>query len=211
MIKNVLVFIFLALTSFQLHAQYFDDWEARINPSLEYEINNRWSVEGKYYLYLDQNMSHYEKSVVGLEVEYKIVDWLAAGIDYRFGFDDNNHYHDIRYNLTFETKLFSKKWELEYRPMFQQKLEPGHFPDYFWRNRIKIKYEPADMIEIYASTETYLKIRDGLNFNTQKTALGIEFDITKQQEIGLEFNLKNKTKGRNYGRIELAYKFTIGG
>lgn len=215
--KSIVILIFSLIYALQVHAQVIDEWEARPNVSLKYKFNKAWSVTGTYYLYLEENFSRYNKSVIGADVGYKINSWLKASIDYRYGIDSKENYHDIRYSVTFDFNSPSKKWKFEYRPMLQQEfvsLKKDHFDEnpveYFLRNRVTVNYFPAKNIELYLFTENYVQPVEGdIFFHRQKNALGGEYKLNARNKIGARFEYINKKSGKNVARPNLSYTYTL--
>lgn len=215
--KLFVVLFFLFAYSLQSKAQVFDDWEARPSLSLKYKIDKDWSATGTYYMYLNHDISEYDQSVFGLEVGYDVNSWLEAGIEYRHEIENGEHAHDLRYSVTFEYDI-SKKWQLEYRPMIEQEFKSldrtylaEHPVEYYWRNRLTLSYEITKDFELYVFTENYLEIKESnLFFDTQKSALGAEYDMNDHHEIELRFEVKNKSSRKNEARINLGYTYTFG-
>lgn len=216
--KSLLVLMLPLMYAAQTQAQVFDDWAARPNVSLKYKFNKNLSVAGTYYLYMDKNMSAYDKSVIGGEIGYKINSWLKAGIDYRFGTNAKKQYHDVRYAVTFDYNSPSKKWNIAYRPMLQQEftsLSKDHLAEqpieYHLRNRITVSYDISRVVEIYVFTENYQQIEEGnLSFHRQKSAIGADFEINKRNKIGTRFEVLNKKSGKMIARPNLSYTYTLG-
>lgn len=197
-------------------AQIFDEWEARPNVSLKYKFNKKLSVSTTYYLYMDKNMSEYNKSVISGDVGYKVNSWMKLGLDYRRGITPKKQYNDIRYSVTFDYNP-SKNWKLEYRPMIQQKSffeKKAHQEDipteYFMRNRITVTYKFVSDWEVYAFTENYQQLNKGMTFHRQKSALGTEYKISPRNKIGARFEVLNKKSGKMIARPNLSYTYTLG-
>ena len=215
--KITTVVLFLILFSAKSNAQLFDEWAGRPNVSLKYKVSKSWTVEGTYYHYLEDNLKHYDKSVISLDVTYKFNSWLKAGIDYRYGLNSKKHYNDIRYSVTFDAPL-SPKWKVAYRPMIQQefvslkKEELVAKPiEYYWRNRITFSFDATNSLELYLFTENYLEMGKGdLKFYRQKSALGADYKIGRRNEVGARFEVINKKNGKMIARPNLSYTFTLG-
>ncbi|MBS1632844.1 MAG: DUF2490 domain-containing protein [Bacteroidetes bacterium] len=198
-------------------AQVLDEWEARPNIAIKYKFNKKLSLAGTYYLYLDKNISRYNKSVIGAELDYKFCSWLKAGIDYRYGIDPKENYHDIRYSATIDFKI-SKKWKMAYRPMLQQefislqKVKLSTDPvKYYLRNRITASFKVSTATEIYVFTENYLKPQSGsFYFHRQKSALGAEFDVSNRSKLGVRFEVLHKKSGKVVARPNISYAITLG-
>lgn len=211
---NKTVYLLLSLFGMvQIKAQ-IDDWQLRPSISLNYNINDKWSVEGTYYMYLNHNMGAYNKSEIGTEVLYRANPWLQLGIDYRHTIESGGDGHELRYFGKFDHQL-SEKWNLEYRVMLQQEFEPHSAADYFWRNKITLGYDLVKNVEVYAFTETYLKIEGGLDFHRQKSGLGAEFEIGNRNKIDFQVQIRNKrsqpteSRGHNEGRVEVGFTHTF--
>ncbi|MBS1927268.1 MAG: DUF2490 domain-containing protein [Bacteroidetes bacterium] len=216
-IIKALGIICLFLITNQTIAQVFDEWDARPNVSLKYKFNKRLSVSGTYYLYLEENFRQYNKSVLATEIEYKFAPWLKAGIDYRFGIDQKDNYHDIRYSATFSYKA-SSKWKFSYRPMLQQEfisLKKEHLQadpiEYYLRNRVTVSFKISNNWEVYAFTENYLRAGSGdLRFYRQKTATGAEVEATERSKFGARFEVIHKKNGKVVARPNISYTLTLG-
>lgn len=217
-IKSIAVYLITNMClSHTSYAQVFNDWVARPNVSVKYKINKNLSLESTYYMYLEDNMSRYDKSVIGTEIGYKVNSWLKTGIEYRLGLKPGKKYHDMRYFVTFDHNL-SKKWRLAYRPMLQQEfsslkkeLLAAKPIEYYWRNRLTVSYKHTRSLEYYLFTENYLEIEHGgMGFYRQKSALGADYKINARNEIGARFEMLNKKNGKNIARPNLSYTYTLG-
>ncbi len=215
--KTLFLFLLVLFIGMQTQAQVFDDWEARPNVSLKHKFNKKLSIAGTYYLYLDKNMSKYDKSVIGTEVGYKVNSWMKAGIDHRYGMEPKGNYHDIRYSITFDYNP-ARRWKIAYRPTLQQEfisLKKEHLSinpiEYFLRNRLTLSYEISNDVDLYVFTENYLSVDHGdYSFHRQKSALGADFGISQRSEIGTRFEVLNKSNGKMIARPNLSYTYTLG-
>ncbi len=216
-IKIAIVLLAFSLIGIkQIQAQIVDEWEARPSLSLKHEHKD-WSFTGTYYAYIDEHLKEYDKSELGAEIEYKINSWLDLGIDYRYGLEENEKpAHDIRLYASFDYD-FSDRWELEYRLMGQQEfssLKEDYLEEnpveYAVRNKITIAYKLSKAWELSLYTENYVQpIHSMLLFHRQKTGIGLEYEFAKRHEIGLEIELRNKRSGKNEGRINIGYTYSL--
>lgn len=209
----------LLLSGIQTQAQYISDIEARPSISLEFKPLRNLSISGTYYVYLNDNMSRYKKSVIAGEIGYKINSWLKTGGEYRYGMSDNGtHYNEIRYDLTFKGDI-SKRLEIKYRPMLQLEfgsLNKDHLAvnpmEYFWANRVTLSYQISKKADIYVFSENYQEIDHGrMGFDKQKSAIGTKLKVGNHSKIDFRVDLINKKKGKNELRPCLNYAITIGG
>ena len=205
-LTGLFLLIFLTATS-HIKAQLFDDWQARPSISLKNDLNNKWSISGTYYQYFDNNISDFDKAVFGGKVNYKFNDWLKAGANYRWGVEKHDNYHDLRYSLLFEPELNLGKWQFGYQTMFQQKLADGQKPGNYLRNLLQVDYQLSPVVRLFALTENYLSIYHGAKHDTQKYALGTEFEITERSSVEFQFTVKERHRHKRYVRLELSYSY----
>ena len=215
--KTILFVALCLMSATQIKAQMFDDWEARPSMSLEYKPGKNLSFAGTYYLYMNQNMSRYKKSVVAGEVGYKFNSWMKAGVEYRRGMSEQKNYHEMRYALTFSHDLFNR-FEIKYRPMLitefasLNKEDLANNPvEYYLSNRLTLGYDLTKTIELYLFSENYQQIEQGsFDFYRQKSALGAEFKLGSRSKLNTRFDVINKRKGKNEARIVLSCTYTLG-
>ena len=204
-ILMVLAFLFQGYSS----AHVLDDWTARSSASMKTQIGNHWTVAGTYYLYLHDNISRYDRSVLGGDIKYQVNSWMKVGFNYRWGIQKAADYHDLRYYLYMEPKLKSDRWRFSFQTTLQQKLEKGEASDYFWRNKVKGAYKISKVLKLYAFTENYLRLNKSFGYYTQKSAVGSSFHIKKESDLEIQFTHLNKIKHKNYGRLEINYIYTF--
>src|SRR5690625_3829727 len=187
------LFVFLCCLG-QVHRQVFDDWEGRPSVSVKHTFDNGIGVRVKYGHYLDHHLSHYKQSALGAKIDYKISvnSWLKPGVDYRYRYNGKESTHDIRYYVKFSHEV-GRKFELKYYPKLQQDIASDKAPEFYIRNKIELAYKIIDPLEVFIFTENYQKIDRGLNFDTQKTGLGTEYQLNKANEVEFKFDVKDKS------------------
>lgn len=211
--KHHLLIGLLGLSYGTMHAQSIEAWEARPSVSLNYNIDDKWSVKGTYYLYLYDDFSDYGKSVLGAKASYKINNWLKASLDYRYGMMPGRvDYHDFRYSLDFKHKI-AQQWVLTYRPTFQQELSQGYAPENYLRNKLTLGYDISSRVNLFLFTENYLALHNGGDFYREKTGLGTSVEPWKHSEFELEVilinNRREPNEPLNEGQIKLSYTYTF--
>lgn len=193
-----------------LHAQFINDVEARPAVSMEYNVNERLQVGGTYYMYLDRNISRYHQSVFSGVVEYQLRHWIEAGVNYRYGLRSGANFHEFRYSLLFSPNLNTGRWNFSFRSLVQQR-NISHQPTAFYlRSLAEAEYDLSENVDLFALTETYLKMSDEYDFDTQKTALGTEIYVSESSALKFQAVMKNKRDYRDYLRFELTYEYTLG-
>lgn len=214
--KKIMVLLLIMLAT-HVQAQVIDDLDARTSSTLKYKIDKKWSVAGTYFIYVDHNISEYDKSELGIELEYKANSWLELGIDYRYSLKSKGNAHDIRYSATFDYPP-STKWKITYRTQFQQEfislkeeMLKKNPMEHNLRNKLTVSYGLTKNVELYLFTENYLQLLNSdLLFNCQKSGMGAEFEIKERNKIETRFEIKNKRSKKNDARIILGYTYTFG-
>lgn len=208
--KKLVVFLLLSLTLHQVKAQFIENWQGRPSLSIKYGISDRWSASGTYYQYFDNNLSELDKSVFGVKAEYKIVLWLKADANYRYGIDKEANYHDLRYSLGFKPNLILNQLQFTYQPLFQQKLDSKEKPENYLRNLLKLDYKLSEKLVVFVLTENYMRLDHGFENHTQKYAFGSEFELSEQSNLEFQITVKDRIGEKRYARLELNYIYQIG-
>ncbi|HLR36845.1 MAG TPA: DUF2490 domain-containing protein [Chitinophagaceae bacterium] len=206
---TVCLFLFFSCVG-QVCGQVFDDWEGRSGIAIEHEFENGIGIRARYRHYLDDNLSHYKKSVFGIKVDYdvRITSWLKPGIDYRYRYNSKESSHDIRYFVKVNHEM-GNDFELEYSLKFQQVLASNQNPEFYVRNEVELKYLIDKFWSVFIFTENYQKINGGLNFDTQKNGLGTEYKIDNANELEFKFDVKNKSNHKDIARLTLSYTVVL--
>lgn len=207
-LKILLLFTGFSFGLSQMQAQTFDDWEARPSLSLKYKLDNRFGFKGTYYHYLENDISAYEKSVVGLKIDYKVNSFIRPRLDIRYGFGEKRTYFDLRYSVRFRQKL-GERFQLAYTPKLQHVMKEGKSPDYYLRNVLELSYKVSKPLSLFVFTENYQEIDAGLQFDQQKSGLGFQYKINKRNDFELAFEVKNKSNHKDLARITFNYTYTI--
>ncbi len=192
------------------YGQVFDDVEGRFRVSIEHEFDNGIKVRGRYSHYLDQHISHYKRSGLGVKIDYdyKINSWLEPGIDYRYQYNGKQDSHDIRYSITACHGL-KNNLKLEYSLKLQQKIASAIKPEFYIRNKIELGYEIIRPLSIFIFSENYQIIEKGLSFSTQKSGLEAEYKMNKNNELEFKFDIKNKSTHQDIARVTFNYTYII--
>jgi len=192
------------------YAQVFDDWEARPGISVEHEFGNGIEIEGKFRHYLFDDSNSYNRTRLGVKVDYDytLAPWLEPGIDYRYKYNGGRGSHSIRYSVKTYQNL-GNNIEMEYSLRLQQRLESDQNPEYTLRNKVELSYPLIGPLSIFVFAENYQMIKAGFGFDAQKSGLGTEFEFDNANELGLKFDVKNKSDHQDIGRFSINYTYTI--
>lgn len=189
--------------------------------TLAYKTKSKFTVAGKYFLYLKDNVSRFDKSVLGLEVNYKLFKWLEAGVEYRYAMDNEQDGHTFRYALEAEYAPKKKPWRLKWRTLLEQEL---HYFDadylaanpiaYTWRNRLIAARSLHKKLDVYAMLEGYTAL-DGKNRGWAQANYGVgtDYQLKRRHSFNVEVQYRDyfkKKKNADVVRIDVGYKLTLG-
>jgi len=223
MLQNTKYKILLLLACLPLcgGAQPVQDVLLRQQLSVGYKLNSSWSVTGKYFLYLHDNASRFDQSVLGLEVNYKIFSWLEAGVEYRRSMNYKQDGHEFRYSLEGEYAPKKAKWHLKLRTLLEQSMDyldadylRARPATHVWRNRFIGAYKVSKKLDAYVVTELYLGRKSGtLLLEQANYGLGVDYDLKRRHSFNVEVQYRdyfNKKKPADVIRVDVGYKLSLG-
>lgn len=205
-------FLFIFQTA-NLQAQGLKDFETRTSVFVKYKPIKGLTFSGKYYLYLDNNSSRYNKSAFGAKVKYKPLKWLSPSFQYLYKARSIDSYHDLRYAIDFKLKI-SKKFQITYQPVLQHMIDLNQMSDLVWRNKLTFNYKINKKFDLYLFSKAYIDLGNSLHYYKQKSGIGASYEVTKRSAFDLRFVIKNK-EGKNdkpwnhKARVSLNYTYTI--
>lgn len=206
-VKIILVLCFIPFVS---KAQFFNDVQSRTGVSLEYHLNKKLRFEGRYYLYLNKDITSYQRSAFFVRTKYKLKQWLTTGFEYRYGLKKDANFHELRFFFTFTPDLNFGKWGINFTPLVQQRHESHPSPVFYLRNLAEVRYNVSDRFYVFVLTENYLDISNKFSFDTQDTKIGSATKVGKSGSLTSQVSMKNKRENMNFLRFELTYKFILG-
>lgn len=213
--NNVVFAMFFALSLFyysDCRAQFIDDWEARPTLTAQYKLRHGPTFKAKYEHRLNQNFSHYKKSVLGIKADYKIKvspSWyLKPTLEYRLNISSDKPNHDLRYSASLGYKI-NDRWTLQYSPLYQQEFDGSETSERFLRNEFEITYDVLNSLSLFIFTENYQLINQGFHFDTQKHGFGGEYQVNKKNAIELKCDVKHNNNNKNIARVRLGWIFMI--
>lgn len=211
----------LMLAGTAAQAQQATDVLLRQQLTLAYKTAQRWTVSGKYFLYLHDNATRFDKSVLGLELNYKIFPWLEAGVEYRYGMNHEQDGHEFRYSLEGEYSPKKSRYELKWRTLLEQSTDyfdrdylAVHPVKNVWRNRLMAAYKIHKKTDIYVLTEFYLGWKNSTSqWQQTNYGIGADYQLKRRHSFNAEVQYRDyhyKKTNADIVRIDVGYKLSLG-
>lgn len=194
------IVIFL-LSAIKLFAQE-NDFELRPQIGLKYTINKKSELSLSSRLDFKENASQFRRTNINLSYDRKLNKWLDVEIYYRFMTNYNADVHRFRIGLSTDKKL-AKKTYLQYRSIVQHDIKyfdldylARYKPNYYWRNRILLKYKYNKKISFGIYTEPFIQ-KNYLGWQLSRMRYGAKasYDLKKwtfNGEYFLQRDITNK-------------------
>ena len=211
------------LYSAEINAQSLDEFQTRTRVGIQYRPkSSRWVFTPKLFFYTNGNGLDFWRTMAGLEVNYKVTKWLRLGTEYRFATSHTRDFHRMRGFLLLDYKL-AKKWEVEWRPMFQRDLT--YFDTDVWerypprdllRNLVALNYSPRKRTNYFVAAELYSRFEpDGLNAYRLRPSVGAQRVFKKRHVFGAElFYIRDFARPgdapEDRARLALSYTWRLG-
>ena len=134
-----------------LHCQITKDAGMWNTFSIEKEFSDKLSVSADEEFRLKENFNMLNLFYTNLGVNYKLGKGFKVGLTYRLTekwkhkMQDFSYRHRLMFDLSYKYNV--NQWSLVYRSRVQSELidtyasELGKSPEWFWRNKIDIKYK----------------------------------------------------------------------
>ena len=172
----------------------------------------KWDLEVNTGLRTSSGLSQLQRLNLKLEVDYKIVKHVTAGLSYKYMYFYDEKYTDyqprIRYAAFVQGKQKSGNFKFSLREQYQRTIkdesdrikESGNYdnykinPEWEWRNRLNIEYNiPHFKITPDFSFETFYQLNsEDRRFNELRYTLSFKYKITKHHEIEMSGLLKKE-------------------
>jgi hypothetical protein len=183
-----------------------DDAALWMNAYLEKKLGPKLNVHLNEVLRFNHNITRYYYSYSDVGVTYKIKDWWHATLDYVLVTNDaptNNftsEYQSVRHQLYFDMafKYDYGDFRFNYRSMIQAQIKDvysskiGYIPNWYFRNKLTVKYTLNRRLTPYVSTELYYHFY---------TNLGDEFDRARYY-AGMFWHIYSNTDLEFYYMIQ---------
>lgn len=172
---------------------------------LELDLPNGWEASIQYRLRMVDDASSYRGSYLSTEGRYGLADWLDAIGAYRLALVQGATYH--RFALGGEATYDpSDVVRFTLRPLLQH--QQRNFADddeqsgdqkTLLRTRLRARYEPADRLDLYASTEPYFAFGEEYPVDNWRNTVGVKLAVLEDLALDL-FYVYRPDYAREYNR-----------
>lgn len=173
MIRKTIVMILFTL--FPL-LSYSSDWQYWNTDSIEYQ---NIKLEGEFYV--EDNDCYYKHVDIGYSDD--IINWLEAGINYRYITENEKEENRIHGNLTLKEKILNLK--ISDRNRLEYRIKET---DTAWRyrNRFRLEY-PMLWISPYVDDEIFIPMTDSQSgtINQNRISAGLKIKLTSYASFKL--------------------------
>lgn len=174
-------------------AQATEDFQTWNNVGVAAPLDKKTTIAVKYILGLADNSRRFERSMLSLQADRDFKKWLRVGAEYRFGTEYTRDFHRIWLYTILEKKL-SKKFELQYRLLFQYDvvyLNAEYMQEYpSWpvvRNMLKLKYQYNKRTQFYTYADVYSRYRrEEIQPYRFRYGAGFSYLYKKRHDLGAE-------------------------
>jgi hypothetical protein len=188
--------------------------------SVEKKLTDRLSLAIDEEFRLRENFTRLNLFYTNVGFNYKLNDLLKLTLTYRliekWRYESQNF--SFRHRLMFDINLKYKhnRWALTYRSRIQSEVrdyytsENGKTPEWYWRNKLELKYKVGDWNSNIGSEFRY-QIYDLRNFDSNagwhraRYFAGIDYEIKKNNFIGLYYLIQ-----REFGLVQPNYLYILG-
>jgi hypothetical protein len=230
--KPVLQFLIMALGSWFLiqntcHAQDNTNYGMWNTFSIEKELSKKASLFLDEELRLKDSYSRLNLLYTNLGVSYKPLKGLKVSLIYRCiekykKSDEFSFRHRLMLDVGYKYRL--SNWTFAYRSRFQSEVrdylsdDDGKTPEWFWRNKVEVKYTFLKKYSPYLGTELRYQIKDPRNpaydegWHRIRMFGGLDYSINANNSIGIyylvqqEFNVESSQQLQILG---LQYSLTL--
>lgn len=195
--------------------------------NIEKKFTQSFSIGFTEELRFNENISELGTifSDIGLMYKFGPKGAIRTSINYRFAnkrrVDDsysNRHryYADITLRKKFGdlTPIYRARFQSQYEDLLSD--DEGRLPEYYFRNRVLLKYSPDKQYKPFIGVELYTRLKDEVfkrSYNDNvRFSVGVDYEFNEKNAISVgylvdrEFNRRNPE--RNYA-ITLTYGLSL--
>ncbi len=209
-----------ALVVHSSRAQGIEGFQTRTRLGLRYAPTKDLVLTPKVFFYTSD--LRFRRTMIGMEANYKLTKWLRAGGEYRFSTSYTRDFHRLRGFLLLDYSL-AKRWELEWRPMFQRDLDyfdgdamSLYPPRDVLRNLVAVNYAPRKRTNYFVAAELYHRFEAGtLTPFRIRPSVGAQRVYKKRHVFGAEaFYIRDFARPGDFPasrlRLDLSYTYRAG-
>lgn len=207
--KSAICFVLLTLSPALLFAQK-TDLQLWTGVALSKKINKKLGVGLNLESRLNNNISQVGQYFAEASIDYKVLPFLKAEVDYRYVF--RNPTEELTQNqrvsgmLIFSKKL-SKKSELKFRTLYQYEAEPTAElgSEQYWRNRLELEHKLSKKWDSSLKGELWYDTIDRKAFDRYRVTAGVEYEFVKNNVIQVFAAFQRELNRNNIENVDIDY------
>jgi hypothetical protein len=170
-----------------------------LNVYLEKKLNSRFNIHINEVVRYNHNLTRMYYSYTDVGTTFKIKDWWHATLDYVFVTNEGptknftGEFVSIRHQLYFDMafKRDFGDFRVNYRTMLQAQIKDvysskvGAIPNWYFRNKITIKYTLSRRIMPYVASEIYYQFATNLGdqFDRARFYAGMFYHLSTNNDL----------------------------
>jgi hypothetical protein len=207
--KSAIYIIFLTLAPTLIFAQK-SDLQLWTGVSLSKKINKKLGVDLNLESRLDNNISQVGQYFAEATIDYKVLPFLKAEVDYRYVFRDpsENPSQDQRISgMLIFSKELSKKSELKFRTLYQYKADQDAElgSEQFWRNRLELEHKLSKKWDSSLKGELWYDTIDRKAFDQFRFTLSVNYEFIKNNNLQIFTAFQRELNRNNIENVDIDY------
>jgi hypothetical protein len=159
---------------------------------------------------LDNNISQVGQYFTEATIDYKVLPFLKAEVDYRYVFRDpsENPSQDQRISgMLIFSKELSKKSELKFRTLYQYKSDQDAElgSEQFWRNRLELEHKLSKKWDSSLKGELWYDTIDRKAFDRYRITAGVDYEFVKNNVIQVFAAYQRELNRNNIKNVDIDY------
>ena len=195
------------------------DVQTWFGTTVEADLPNGWVATLQYRGRMVDNGSVYRGSYLTAEGNWGALDWLDLMTGYRLAFVEGGVYHRVAVGA--EAIHSPGSWRFSLRPVLQHQKQT--FPDddeqsgdeaTLLRTRVRARYRPVPVVDLYASTEPYFAFGAEYPVDNWRNTVGAKYALTEAVAVDLFYIYRPdyaKSYNRTFHVIGIDLEVLVGG
>ena len=197
------------------------DVQSRLGVGLHFDLPNTWETSLQYRIRHVDNVAQYRGSYLTGEAKFKPLSAVALLGSYRLAAVNNGKFH--RYAVGAEVTREMGPTDLALRGLLQYQKqnftdndEQSSDEDVYVRTRLELKHAVGERVDVYMSTEPYLK-RGNWAVDNWRNTLGTKVEYAKGKKLDLFYIYRPDYGKPTYNRtfhiigLDFDFDFKVGG
>lgn len=181
-ISGIVIALLLSFVFVHAQTQVEKDWQTWQGISLEYKVNDKFTLALTDEVRLDQNISKFQLNLINLEAIYDIKKQFKIAGGYRFSLMPIVDRHRLYISPRLRHELKNINTKVYFNAQFQYELDKQQNNTAHLRPKLLLQYEPKfpDKIEPFLATELFYRLTPDSNTDQFRIYTGLDYKLTKQ-------------------------------